>query len=100
MLMVLTGVGRAVGRHPVDWDEGAVEYHERVPGGRGGAASMATDSVTYLQAVEVPIPNPAVSSAGLSALRRVDQWCSSRLAGQSRRRALRPGRPGTPSLQA
>ena len=34
------------------------------------AASSATVSFTYLQAVVVPTPNPAASSANVSPLRR------------------------------
>jgi hypothetical protein len=80
VLAVLAGIERPVGRHPLDGDQGPVDDQVGVPGlGRvaqrlaqlgGRAASSATVSVTYLQAVAVPTPNPAASSANVSPFRR------------------------------
>jgi hypothetical protein len=80
VLAVLAGIERPVGGEAVDRDQGAVQDQVRVPrlaaaasarrslGDR--AASKAMVSVTYGQAVAVPMPNPAASSAKVSPLRR------------------------------
>jgi hypothetical protein len=78
--VVLAGIERPVGGYPVDGDERAVQHHEGMPGLhrlrqravqlRERAASKATVSVTYRQAVAVPTPNPAASSANVSPLCR------------------------------
>src|SRR5258708_31702703 len=53
------------------------------------ADSSATVSVTYLQAVAVPMPNPAASSANVSPLRRYGRTSRACCPGPS----LRHGEP-------
>jgi hypothetical protein len=78
--LVLAGVERAVRGNPVNGDQRAVHDDVGVPGLLrvpdrlaelgARAASRATVSFTYRQAVAVPTSNPAAISSNVSPFRR------------------------------
>jgi hypothetical protein len=80
VLAVLAGGERPAGRDPADRDERPIDHHERMPAARSAvssfglrAASSATVSWTYRQAVAAPMLNPAASAAKVSPLAQMHQ---------------------------